>query len=78
MNRKEGLEANVGFFNQLINSLNEGGIWVFKATMELYTKKNGKLVATNKKAYNDVLRITPTRIHNIFELDLSSQDPQLN
>lgn len=78
MTRQEGLKANEMFFNGILSMLHEGGCWVFPAIMQPFFKKNGKLVAATKEAYNYVLNITPQNIHNIFEYDLSIGNPQLN
>jgi hypothetical protein len=73
-----GIEQNVIFFENLLNTLKEGGLWLFPATMQVYIKRNNKLVTSNKKAYQDVLSITPKKIHNLFDLDLSLTNLQLN
>lgn len=73
-----GIESNVSFFLNLINSLNEGGVWLFPATMQVYIHKNGCLIATNEKAYQTLLHITPERIHHLFKLDLTITNPELN
>ena len=73
-----GIESNVPFFLNLINSLKEGGIWLFPATMQEYIQMNGCLVATNEKAYQTLLNITPKRIHHLFKLDLTITNPELN
>jgi len=73
-----GIESNVPFFQNLINSLKDGGVWVFPAKMHIYKMINGKLVASNQKAYQDVLDITPKRIHHLFKLDVTITNSQLN
>jgi hypothetical protein len=78
MTHKEGLQQNRVFFTQLINSLNEGGIWVFPAINQIYYKKNGKLMSGSRFAYDTIRNITPKDIHNLFGLDLTIQCPQLN
>lgn len=78
MTHNEGLKANEIFFKNLIGSLNEGGVWVFPNIMQSYIKKNGKLVAGNRFAYETIRSITPKNIHNLFDIDLSLCCPQLN
>lgn len=78
MTHKEGLKANEIFFKNLINSLNEGGVWVFPNIMQSYIKKNGKLVASNRFAYETIRSITPESIHKLFDIDLTLACPQLN
>lgn len=58
MTRQEGLKANELFFKNILNMLNDGGCWLFPAIMQPFIKKNGKLVAATKEAYNYVLSIT--------------------
>lgn len=78
MTHKEGLELNRVFFAQLVNSINEGGMWVFPNINQIYYKKNGKLIAGNRFAYQVILDITPKDMHSLFGIDLSIECPQLN
>ena len=77
MTQKEGLMANKTFFIQLINTLNEGGCWVFPAICQVYFKKKGKLIASSKFGYEYLREITPNDIHHLFDVDLSIEYPQL-
>lgn len=78
MTHQDGLKANELFFSQLINSLNEGGCWIFPAICQTYFKRKGKLVATTRFGYEYLIGITPNKIHNLFDVDLSLGCPQLN
>jgi hypothetical protein len=66
MTHIEGLKANKIFFQNILLTLNENGVWLWPATMSIFKKKNNKLLTDNKDAYNKVLKITPKEIHNIF------------
>lgn len=67
MTRTEGLIANKIFFQNILLTLTENGVWMWPATMSMFKKKNNTLVTDNIYAYNQVLKITPKEIHNIFE-----------
>lgn len=66
MTRTEGLIANKIFFQNILLTLKENGVWMWPATMSMFKKKNNTLVTDNINAYNQVLKITPKKIHNIF------------
>lgn len=78
MTHQEGLKSNEVFFKTLITQLNEGGIWCFPNIMEFYHKKNGKLIARTRFGYESIRNITPKTIHNLFDLDLTLENPLLN
>lgn len=56
-------EVNGKWFNQLLNSLNDGGVWIYPDIMEGFTKKGDKLVGS-KRGVKAVKEITPESFHS--------------
>ena len=60
---KEQKQANVDFFQMIINHMNEDGIYTWPDAKENYTMKNGKLIGS-KTAIRKMKEITLPSFHS--------------
>jgi len=56
-------QANEDYINQMINTTNEGGSWIWPDAGEVYTIKQGKIFG-KKHAIKKIMRITRKPFHS--------------
>ena len=56
---KNKLEINEKWLSNIIKTLNEDGVWIWKDTALLYKKKDGKLTCT-EEGYKEMSEIVGT------------------
>ena len=61
---KSQKQSNVNFFKQVINSVKEGGSYIYPAIFEVFTIKEGKMFGT-AKGVKAIKKITTSKFHSL-------------